>query len=60
MVDREQIVAKLYSILDTTKELAEVGDPALEGDIQIVLALISDKLRYMDPLNYFEHVTQYE
>lgn len=60
MSDRENIVAKLYSILDASKELAEMRNPALEGDIQILMALVSDKLRYMDPLNYYEHITKYE
>ncbi|MBI4320621.1 MAG: hypothetical protein HY675_19190 [Chloroflexi bacterium] len=60
MSNHEIIVTKLYSMLEMAKELAEMREPALEGDIQIVLALVSDKLRYMDPLNYYEHVTQYE
>ena len=59
-MEQKEIVDKLYAMLGLAKELAEVRDPGLEGDIQIVLALLSDKLRYMDPLNYLEHVTQYE
>lgn len=59
-MEHKEILDKLYAMLETAKQLAELRNPSLEGDIQIVLAVVSDKLRYMDPLNYIEHVTQYE
>ncbi|MFQ6014586.1 MAG: hypothetical protein ACE5NP_03990 [Anaerolineae bacterium] len=59
-MEHEEIVAKLKGMLEMAKELAALRDPALEGDIQIILAVLGDKLRYMDPEGSYKHLIEYE
>jgi hypothetical protein len=47
---REEIILRLQEMLQMAQELATLREPALEGDIQIILAVLADKLRYLDPL----------
>jgi hypothetical protein len=56
----DEILERLKMMLATAQELASLKDPALEGDIQILLAILADKLRYMDPTSSLPHQIEYE
>lgn len=56
----EEIVEHLQEMLETAQSLATQRDPALEGDIQIILTILVDKLRYLDPTNEYAHQVEYE
>lgn len=53
-------VEHLQSMLATAQQLAGERHPALEGDIQIVLAILVDKLRRLDPAGCYPHQVEYE
>lgn len=53
-------VEQLQSMLATAQQLAGERHPALEGDIQIVLAILVDKLRRLDPAGSYPHQVEYE
>lgn len=53
-------IEKLRAMLALGKELASTNDPALDGDIQAILSIITNKLRYLDPISITEHITEYE
>jgi len=59
-MNSEEIVERLKQMLATAQELVSLRDPALEGDIQIVLAILVDKLRYIDPTGTYPHQSEYE
>lgn len=59
-MNSEEIVERLKQMLATAQELASLRDPALEGDIQIMLAILIDKLRYIDPTGVYPHQSEYE
>ena len=48
---RDQVVDKLKEIVSLGLELKEIvsRDPAIEGDIDRILAISRDKLRLLDP-----------
>jgi len=48
---RDQVVDKLKEIVSLGLELKEIvsGDPAMEGDIDRILAISREKLRLLDP-----------
>ena len=56
----KEIIDSLKEIFTTSQELAALHNPALEGDIQIVLAIIADKLRNLDPSGNYSHQIDYE
>ena len=56
----DEIVERLKSMLAQTQELALQRHPALEGDIQIVLAILTDKLRHLDPTGTYPPPVEYE
>lgn len=53
-------VEHLKRMLATAQQLAGEHHPALEGDIQIVLAILVDKLRRLDPAGSYPHQVEYE
>lgn len=55
-----EIVEHLQAMLVTVQELASLKEPSLEGDIQIILAILVDKLRNLDPQGYYPHQVDYE
>ncbi|MBW8012077.1 MAG: hypothetical protein FVQ83_12700 [Chloroflexi bacterium] len=55
-----EIIKHLQEMLATAQGLASQRDPALEGDIQIILTILVDKLRYLDPTNEYAHQVEYE
>ncbi|MFQ5610558.1 MAG: hypothetical protein ACE5H9_00325 [Anaerolineae bacterium] len=55
-----EIIERLKELLAAVQELAALRDPALEGDIQILLAVLVDKLRYLDPAGDYPHQVEYE
>jgi len=57
---REEIIQNLKEMLQTSQELASLNEPALQGDIQIVLSIIVDKLRSLDPTGVYPHQVEYE
>jgi hypothetical protein len=59
-MNSDEIIERLKKLLASTQELASLRDPALEGDIQIVLAILVDKLRYIDPTGTYPHQGEYE
>ena len=59
-MDYKEIIEKLKIIFNTSKELSEAKIPALEGDMAIILSIVGDKLRYIDPDNFYEHIVEYE
>lgn len=56
----DEIVERLKAMLAQAQELAAQRQPALEGDIQIVLAILTDKLRHLDPTAIYPHPVEYE
>ena len=56
----DEIIKGLQDMLATAQKLASQRDPSLEGDIQIVLTILVDKLRYLDPTNEYAHQVEYE
>jgi hypothetical protein len=56
----DEIVERLRAMLAQAQELALERHPALEGDIQIVLAILTDKLRSLDPTGSYPHLVEYE
>ena len=56
----DEIVERLKSMLAQTQELALPRHPALEGAIQIVLAILPDKLRHLDPAGSYPPPVEYE
>jgi hypothetical protein len=48
---RDQVIEKLKQIVSLGLELKEIvsGDPAMEGDIDRILAISREKLRLLDP-----------
>lgn len=56
----DDIIESLREMLTTAQELASLRDPSLEGDIQIVLAILTDKLRYLDPTGEYPHQVEFE
>lgn len=56
----DEIIERLKKMLTSAQELAALRDPALEGDIQVVLAILVDKLRYIDPTGTYPHQSEYE
>ena len=59
-MEEREVIEKLKTIFNLSKELAEAKIPALQGDIEIILSIVGDKLRYMDPHNFYEHLVEYE
>jgi hypothetical protein len=59
-MNSDEIIERLKKLLAYTQELASLRDPALEGDIQIMLAILVDKLRYIDPTGSYAHQSEYE
>lgn len=57
---REEIILRLQEMLQMAQELATLREPALEGDIQIILAVLADKLRYLDPLGIYPQQVDFE
>lgn len=57
---REEIILRLQKMLRMAQELATLREPALEGDIQIILAVLADKLRYLDPLGIYPQQVDFE
>jgi hypothetical protein len=57
---REEIIQNLKEMLQMSQDLASLNEPALQGDIQIVLAIIVDKLRSLDPTGTYPHQVEYE
>lgn len=55
-----EIVEHLQAMLVTVQELASLREPSLEGDIQIILAILVDKLRNLDPQGKYPHQVEYE
>ena len=55
-----EIIKRLQEMLASSQELATQREPALEGDIQIILSILVDKLRYLDPTNEYAHQVEYE
>jgi hypothetical protein len=56
----DQIINRLQEMLRMAQELASLHEPALEGDIQIIIATIADKLRYLDPAGNYPQQVDYE
>lgn len=56
----DEVVERLKQMLAAAQELASLRDAALEGDIQIVLAILADKLRYLDPAGDYPHQVEFE
>jgi hypothetical protein len=59
-VTPDEIIERLKAMLAQAQELAAQRHPALEGDIQIVLAILTDKLRHLDPTGSYPHPVEYE
>jgi hypothetical protein len=57
---RDEIILRLQEMLRMAQELATLREPALEGDIQIILAVLADKLRYLDPLGIYPQQVDFE
>lgn len=53
---KEDILKKLEEMFKNAQELASLQDPQLEGDIQIIVGLLADKLRCLKPEVYYKHV----
>jgi hypothetical protein len=56
----DEVIKRLQEMLAYAQELAGLREPALEGDIQIVLAILVDKLRHLDPIGHYPHQMEYE
>jgi hypothetical protein len=56
----EQLVESLRAMLREAQAIALAREPAMEGDIQIILALLTDKLRSLDPQGVYPHLVDYE
>ncbi len=56
----EEVIARLKEMHVSAQELAKLRDPALEGDIQIILAILTDKLRHLSPEDYLQHQVEFE
>ncbi len=56
----DEIIELLQEMLRMAQELANLREPALEGDIQIIIATIADKLRYLDPAGIYPQQVDYE
>jgi len=50
------VFSKLEEMFKMATELASLRDPQLEGDIQIIVGLLADKLRYLKPEVYYKHL----
>ena len=55
-----EIVERLKEMLNNAQELASLRDPSLEGDIQIIIAILVDKLRYLDPTGEYPRQVEFE
>jgi hypothetical protein len=53
-MNQDKIVEKLNAIFNSSLELKKLvaGNPALEGDIDRILAISKDKLLLLDPENF--------
>ncbi len=56
----DEILDRLKAMLVQAQELALQRHPALEGDVQIVIAILTDKLRNLDPTGSYPHPVEYE
>lgn len=56
----DEIIVRLQEMLRMAQELANLHEPALEGDIQIIIATVADKLRYLDPTGNYPHQVDFE
>lgn len=54
---KEEQMKKLEQIFQLVKELANESNCQLDGDMQIVQAILADKLRYLDQESYYKHAT---
>jgi hypothetical protein len=54
---RDQVVDKLMKIVSVSLELKEIvsGDPAMEGDIDRILAISMEKWRLLDPESFMAY-----
>jgi hypothetical protein len=59
-MEHKEIIEKLKTIFSLSKELVEARIPALEGDVEIILSIVGDKLRYIVPEEFYEHIVKYE
>lgn len=59
MTEQEKI-AKLWQMVELAKELALEHDVRLDGNIQIILAILTYDLKYLDPANSIENIIAYE
>ena len=56
-MSQNQIVDRLRKIVSLSLELKEIvsGDPAMEGDIDRILAISREKWLLLDPESYMAH-----
>ena len=52
-MEREKIMAKLHEMLAIAEQVnAEVGEIGLVGDMDRITAILKEKIRLLDPLNF--------
>ncbi len=56
----ESVTGRLERMFEDCKALCRENDPLLQGQMQIILGLLSDILEAKDPQNHFQHVVEYE
>lgn len=56
----QHVIAVLERMLEDSKELCQVDDPVLQGQMQMILGLLADILETKDPHHHFSHVVEYE
>lgn len=56
----DAVVGRLERMLEDCKILCRQDDPVLQGQMQLVLAVLADVLEVKDPHHHFQHMVEYE
>ncbi|MCC6187556.1 MAG: hypothetical protein IT318_00865 [Anaerolineales bacterium] len=56
----DELVESLRAMLSEAQAIALAHEPSMEGDIQIILAILTDKLRCLDPQGVYPRLVNYE
>ena len=59
-VAKEPVLRRLERMFEDCKVLCREDDPLLQGQMQIILGVLSDILEAKDPHHHFRHVVEYE
>lgn len=56
----KRVIGLLERMLEDCKVLCREEDPVLQGQMQVILAVLADVLEVKDPHHHFQHVVEYE